>query len=207
MGMDNPNENQTGAQGPETETGKAPAVAEAQTGTAGGDLESVMARADVQAQVQAIADRRVQQAIETAKRKWENEQTAQASEAAKLAKMTEAEKAQYQFQKDKAEFERQKAEFDHKQLQLETARQMTAAGLPDLSAYVTGRDAEATAANIPAVTQALSVWEKARMNAAMRGTVPTEGQPADKIPVSSLKGKSEAEINKLWHEGRIDMTR
>lgn len=207
MDMDNPNENQTGAQGPETETGKAPAGTEAQTNTNGSDLEALMARADVQARVQAIADRRVQQAIETAKRKWENEQTAQASEAAKLAKMTEAEKAQYQFQKDKAEFERQKAEFDHKQLQLETARQMTAAGLPDLSAYVTGRDAEATAANISAVTQALSVWEKARMNAAMRGTVPTEGQPADKIPVSSLKGKSAAEINKLWHEGRIDMTR
>lgn len=206
--MDNPNENQNPAQNPTPapET-TAPAGAEAQTNTNGSDLEALMARADVQARVQAIADRRVQQAIETAKRKWENEQTAQASEAAKLAKMTEAEKAQYQFQKDKAEFERQKAEFDHKQLQLETARQMTAAGLPDLSAYVTGKDAEATAANISAVTQALSTWEKARMNAAMRGTVPTEGQPADKIPVSSLKGKSTAEINKLWHEGRIDMTR
>lgn len=122
--------------------------------------------------LQSYADKRVTQGIQTAKAKWEADKEAEQTEAGKLAKMTEAEKAAYEFAKQKAAFEAEKAKFQHEQLVLETAKQLTKAGLPDLAQFVTGANAEETAANIAAVTAVLGTWKQAALNDALRGTPP-----------------------------------
>ena len=122
--------------------------------------------------LQSYADKRVTQGIATAKARWEAEQAEAQTEAGKLAKMTEAEKAAYELQKQKAAFEAEKAKFAHEQLVLETAKQLTKAGLPDLAQFVTGANAEETAANIQAVAAVLGTWKQAALNDALRGTPP-----------------------------------
>lgn len=122
--------------------------------------------------LQSYSDKRVTQGIATAKARWEAEQAEAQTEAGKLAKMTEAEKAKYELDKQRAAFEQEKAKFQHEQLVLETAKQLTKAGLPDLAQYVTGANAEETAANIAAVTAVLGAWKQAALNDALRGTPP-----------------------------------
>lgn len=169
------------------------------------DLEAVKAAGGMQKYIQSQADSRATKAINTAKQNWQKEQEELRDEATRLAKMSEAEKAKYQFEKDKAAFEEERTKFFHDQLVLETAKQMTAAGLPDLSEYVTGKDADTTKANLNRVTDILSVWKQEQVNGMMRGTPPKDVKPG-KVPLTreQLKGMSAAEINEAWANGLID---
>ena len=168
------------------------------------DLKAVKAAGGMSKYIQSQADARATKAITTARASWEREQAEAQDEASRLAKMTEAERARYNFEKDKTAFEREREQFRHEQLVLETAKQMTAAGLPDLSAYVTGDSAEATKANIDAVTDILSAWKQEQLNTVMRGKAPKEMQPGRMLSKEDIKDMSAAEINKAWQEGLID---
>lgn len=173
---------------------------------AGVDIEAVKAAGGMAKFIQSQADSRVTKAVQTARTKWEAEQTAAQDEATRLAKMTENERMKYQLEKDRKAFDEERARFHHEQLVVETAKQMMAAGMPDLSAYVTGRDAETTKANLEAVSNILSAWKQDQINGVMRGTPPKDVNVTGKTPLTreQIKSMSREEINQAWKDGLID---
>ena len=170
-------------------------------------VDAILKDPTVNAEVMSRRDRSVTQALQTARTKWNAEAQkkadAAADEATRLAAMSEAERERYQFQKDKEAFEKQKAEFSRKSLVLETSRQMLDAGLPDLANYVTGKDAEETAANIASVTEILSAWKAAQLNEVMRGKAPKEMRAKKTYTREDLKHMSPAEINEAYEAGLL----
>lgn len=170
-------------------------------------VEAILDDPTVKAEMLSRRDRSVTQALNTARTKWEAEAKAKADEmadeATRLANMTAAEKERYQFQKEKEAFEAQKHEFEHKNLVLETSKQMLGAGLPDLADYVTGKDATETANNIAKVTEIIGAWKAEQLNAAMRGTTPKDMTPSKTYSREDLKGMTAEQINKLWDAGAL----
>lgn len=173
---------------------------------AGVDIEAVKAAGGMAKFIQSQADSRVTKAVQTARTKWEAEQTAAQDEATRLAKMSENERMKYELEKDRKAFDEERAKFHHEQLVVETAKQMMAAGMPDLSAYVTGRDAETTKANLEAVSGILSAWKQEQINGVMRGTPPKDVNVSGKTPLTreQIKHMSREEINQAWKDGLID---
>lgn len=192
------------------ETPETPAETDFAALLEGVDLNKLLEFDSVKKIVQAQSDRRVTQAIQTARQKWETEQAQAQTEAEKLKKMTAEQQEKYKLDQEKAAFEKERAAFQHAQLVVETQKQLLAAGLPDLAEYITGTTAEETTANIAKIADALGAWKSSQLTAAMRGTVPHDTNPqtqSGKIPASSLKGKSAAEINALYDAGKIDFTK
>lgn len=170
------------------------------------NLEDFLKRDDVQKEIQKVADKRVTQALATAKAKWEADAEHEKTEAEKLSKMTETQKEQYQFKKEKEEFEKTKREFERKSLILETAKQMNSAGLPDLADFITGKDAEETAENIKKVTDILGVWKQNALNDALRGGEQKDTNKTHKSYTrEDIKKMSRKEINEAWAKGLINL--
>ena len=172
----------------------------------GVDIEAVNAAGGMAKYIQSQADSRVTKAVQTARMKWEAEQTAAQDEATRLAKMTENERIKYQLEKDRRALEEEKAQFNRERLMVETAKQMVAGGLPDLSAFVTGKDADTTKNNLEAVSGILSAWKQEQINGAMRGTPPKDVNVQGKTPLTreQIKRMSREEINQAWNDGLID---
>ena len=173
----------------------------------GVDLEKLLEYDGVKQLVQAQSDRRVTQALATAKTKWEAAKEAEKTEAKKLEKMTKEEQARYQLEQEKADLEAQKAKFAHDQLVVETQKQMIAAGLPDLAAYITGNTAEETTANLAAVTKLLGTWKAEQLNRAMRGKAPKDTNPSNDTSFytkEQISKMTPAEMAKAYREGKID---
>ncbi|WP_422406953.1 MULTISPECIES: DUF4355 domain-containing protein [Gammaproteobacteria] len=122
-----------------------------------------MTQDDLQKLLQQEGDKRVSSAIQKQKEKWEAEYKekleVEKSEAEKLAKMSEAEKLQAQFNQEKTQFENEKKQFLKEKLELETIKQLSALELPvEFSTFVLGNDAEVTKQNIDSFA---SQWQKA----------------------------------------------
>lgn len=171
------------------------------------DLDKLFETDEVKKRVQSISDKRVTEALRTAKENWQKELEDMKDEAKKLQRMTKEEKDRYEFEKQKADFEKQKADFEHGQLQLQTAKQLLEAGLPDLSAYITAKDAETTAENIKTLAQALGEWKQALINDNLAGTAPKDPTPQRTITRDQLKTMTPQEINEAYNNGLIDLTK
>lgn len=173
----------------------------------GVDMNALFENEAVKAHLNKVADSRVTKALQTARTKWEQEQNENLSEAEKLAKMTEAQREKYQFDKDRAAFDAERAKFEHDKLAVAVSKQLTQAGLPDLSEYITGKDAETTNANIAALTQTLGEWKKTIVADTMKGgTPPKDVAPAAKLTKEQIQKMTPAEINAAWDKGLIDTT-
>lgn len=102
---------------------------------------------------QGELDRRVESALKTAKEKWQTEYDAklqnEKDEAARLAKLSEKERAEEQFKREKESFNAERSKFAAERLKFECARQLNEEGLPaSFSPWLTGKDAEETKTNI-----------------------------------------------------------
>ena len=142
---------------------------------------------ELDAKVQAEADRRVSQALETAKAKWQKEQeeliAKEKDEAAKLAKMTEAERAKAQIEKDRKALEEERAEFQRSRLELETVKQLADKDLPtDFAVFLMGSDAEETAENLKTFKEAFdkAVEEAVKVRLSGRGPKANQTEVAKK---------------------------
>ncbi|MGH0775285.1 DUF4355 domain-containing protein [Bacillus mobilis] len=118
---------------------------------------------ELQKLLQQEGDKRVSSAISKQKEKWEAEYKTklevEKTEAEKLAKMSEAEKLQVQFNKEKEEFENERKQFLREKLELETVKQLSALDLPvGFSRFILGADAETTKSNIDSFS---SLWQQA----------------------------------------------
>lgn len=90
-----------------------------------------------------------------------NKQLSEMTEAQKLAQMDEKQKAEYQAQKEREAFEEEKKaffaerdSFNKAQYKLEIQRQLSEAGLPDISDTLVGMEAEQVKAQIDTMKQA-----------------------------------------------------
>lgn len=132
---------------------------------------------------QADVDRRVQEALKTAKSKWKGEMDVKLEEAksegARLAKLSAEERQREEANAEREKFEREKAEFEQKSLIAEAVKQLGEKELPvELSQMVAGKSAEEAQANIKTLEE---VWSKAvekAVNARLRSKAPNVGDRA-----------------------------
>lgn len=131
---------------------------------------------------QAEFDRRVQRAIETAvskaKESWQAMTDSKVSEAEKLAKMTAAEKAQYQEQQRLKDLEAREAAIAKRELMATAKVTLADKGLPgELADILDYTDAEACSKSIEAVEKAINAGVEAGIKTRLKGTAPMKKAP------------------------------
>lgn len=119
---------------------------------------------------QAEFERRVTEALATARAKWEQSQAEEQDEAAKLSKMTAAQRERYQLDKDKAAFAQQQAQFAAQQMEVSVGAELQKRDLDaSFARYLSGKTAEESKANIDKFEQAFRSAVQAGVKTALRG--------------------------------------
>lgn len=131
---------------------------------------------------QAEFDRRVQRAIETAvskaKESWQAMTDSKVSEAEKLAKMTAAEKAQYQEQQRLKDLDAREAAIAKRELMATAKITLADKGLPgELADILDYTDAESCSKSIEAVEKAINAGVEAGIKTRLKGTDPMKKAP------------------------------
>ena len=154
---------------------------------------------------QSEFDRRVQKAVTTAvtkaQEKWTALQDEKLSEAEKLAKMTQAERADYMAKKREKDLADREAAITRRELQAEAKNTLTGKGLPlELADVLVYTDADACNASIEAVEKAFSAAVQAAVNERLKG-----GEAPIKAPEAKhaytrdeIARMTPAEINANW---------
>ncbi|NYE07289.1 hypothetical protein F4694_004074 [Bacillus niacini] len=174
------NANQQGQQGTE----------EAQT-----NEQVTVSREELQKMIDSSADKRVTQALRTAREKWEAEVTEkiqkERTEAEKLAKMTEAERLQLEFDKQKQAFEDERKSFLREKLELQTVKTLQSEELPaEFSEFVMSDSAEQISENIKLFKEQ---WQKAIEKAVderLKGSTPKSANTS-----ATIKAEDFAKMN------------
>lgn len=117
---------------------------------------------EVAKMIQSQADKRVTEALKTAKGKWEeeykNQLAKEKAEAERLAQMTAEERQKEEFARiqkeidiERAEFQKQREDFEKEKLMLQTVKQLSEKGIPaNFADFLVTGNAEQTAANLAA---------------------------------------------------------
>lgn len=154
---------------------------------------------EVMKMIQSQADKRVTDALKTAKDKWKAEYeenlAKEKAEAERLAKLSAEERQKEELKKiqegidiERAEFEQQRAEFRRERMMLDTVKQLSANGMPtDFADFLVGKTEEATAKNLEAFTE--------KWNANLQAGI-------EKHVENRLRGK-EPQATNTNHEGRM----
>lgn len=135
---------------------------------------------------QAEFDRRMTKGLATARANWEKAQADEKNEAAKLARMTAAERERYQLDKDRKAFAEEQAKFAAEQMKVSVGAELQKRGLDaGFARYLAGKTAEESKANIDEFEQAFRSAVQAGVNTALRG----KGAPRE----AAQSGQSYAE--------------
>lgn len=118
-------------------------------------------------QLQSESDKRVTEALKTAKAKWESDYKdklkKEKDEAARLAKMSAEDRAKEEFEKQKQDFEEERKQFERDRLELQVKKNLNEQGLNEsFSSFLIGEDADSSLANIKSFKGA---WDKALSDA------------------------------------------
>lgn len=128
---------------------------------------------------QAEFDRRVQKALETQRSKLEVLFDEKATEAEKLAKMTEKEKAQYLQQKKEKEMADREAAITRRELAAEAKNTLAEKKLPvSLAEVLNYSDADACKQSIEAVEKAFKEAVEASVEERLKGDKPLKKAPS-----------------------------
>lgn len=163
--------------------------------------QEAFTKEEFEKQLQSQTDKRVTEALKTAKDKWMEEFSEKTSEAEKLAGLTAEERARVEFQKEKDAWEQEKTSFEAEKLKLEATKILSAEGLPiSFVDYVATGNAEQITENIKVFKEA---WETALGEA-------VTGKLKGKAPSSGLQNKdivnmTKAEFGKLPYKERSKM--
>lgn len=158
---------------------------------------------ELQKLIQSESDKRVTQAMESSRAKWEKEYQEklekEKSEAEKLAKMTADERAKAKFEKEKQEFEEERIKFQRDQLELETVKELGKQGLDvEFSSFLMGENAESTNKNIKLFKEKFDSAVEKAVTERLKGKTPKTTDKDTTISVDKLKGMSIDEINANW---------
>lgn len=145
---------------------------------------------------QAELDSIIEKRLGKEKAKWEKKVKEEADEAARMAKMSEAEKQEALFIKRVQEFEEREAAFNEAQAALqrekmlnETNKQLSERGLPlNFAEHIMADTAENTLANIDAFEKEWQAAINKAVDSKLRGSTPTS-------PVSKSKPKDVAKMS------------
>ena len=139
------------------------------------------------------------------------------SEAQKLAQMNEQQKAEYQAQKEREAFEEERKAFyaerdafNKQMYKLEIQKQLSEAGLPDISDTLVGMEAEAVKAQIDTMKQAFdkqvnsSIENRIKSSASTPVTPQVEAKPLTLDDINAMTPtqfkQNKAEIEKVLME-------
>ena len=139
---------------------------------------------ELQAMLQKETDKRVTQALATAKTKWDAEfgekLETEKKEAARLAKLTAEQREKELFEKQKSDFAKQQAEFQRSQMLNSAMIEMQKESLPvQFAEYLLDDTAEDVAANIASFKKD---WQEALQKAVddrLKGSTPKNGSKAE----------------------------
>jgi hypothetical protein len=145
---------------------------------------------------QSELDSIIEKRLGKEKAKWEKKVKEEADEAARMAKMSEAEKQEALFTKCVQEFEEREAAFNEAQAALqrekmlnETNKQLSERGLPlNFAEHIMADTAENTLANIDAFEKEWQAAINKAVDSKLRGSTPTS-------PVSKSKPKDVAKMS------------
>jgi len=138
-------------------------------------FEEILSNKDYQAEF----DRRVQKALETQRSKLEVLFDEKATEAEKLAKMTEKEKAQYLQQKKEKEMADREAAITKRELAAEAKNTLAEKKLPvSLAEVLNYSNADACKQSIEAVEKAFKEAVKASVEERLKGDKPPKKAPS-----------------------------
>lgn len=159
---------------------------------------------ELQKLIQSESDKRVTQAMESSRTKWEKEYQEklekEKSEAEKLAKMSADERAKAKFEKEKQKLEEERAKFQKDQLELETIKELSKIGLDsEFSSFLMGESAETTNENIKLFKEKFDECVEKTVQERLKGKTPRSGDNSKKsLTVDGLKEMSMSEINANW---------
>lgn len=166
--------------------------------------EEKFTKEEVDKLIQSSTDKRVSEALNTAKGKWEQEYQqkleAEKSQAEKLAKMSESERMQLEFDKEKQTFEEERKQFLREKLELQTVKELSSLGLPtDFSGYVMADTADEIKENIHVFQ---SQWQSAIAKAVdekLQGKTPNIANKSNSITVTK------EEFDKMTYQEKMEI--
>ena len=139
---------------------------------------------------QSAFDRKVSQALATAKKKWEQQNRDDLDEADKLSTMNETQRKEYQLNKDRAALEAERAAFVRQRLQVSVGAELQKRGLSaDFAPYLTGEDSESSQAAIDTFE---GLW-KTSLAAAVNDRMRSDTPPKDPKPAVDYSKMSDEE--------------
>jgi Domain of unknown function (DUF4355) len=159
---------------------------------------------EVDKMLQVEADKRVSQAIATAKAKWETEFKTkldqEKEEAQRLSKLNEEERMQAELNKQKQIFEDERKQFLRERKEHETTIELSKLGLPILFAkYLIDESDEVTNANIKKLQEEFQKSIEEEVNKRLQGTTPkgatkTDGSTITKEQFNKMSITEKAEL-------------
>lgn len=163
-----------------------------------GQAEKTYTQAELDAAIQAEADRRVSQAL--AKQQKKNE--AKLKEAEKLAQMNEQEKYEYQLQQREAAIAEKERELALSENKNEASKILAEKGLSlTLVDFVVAEDAETMAANIKTLETAFNNSVKAEVEKRLASKSPKQNLPLDRaVTQDDFKKMSTVDLMRLKAE-------
>ena len=128
---------------------------------------------------QSAHDKKVAQALTTAKKKWEQQHLDDLDEATKLEKMNETQRKEYRLNKDRAALDAERAKFARHQLQVSVGAELQKRGLSaDFARYLTGEDSDTSQAAIDTFEGLWNASLATAVNGRMRANPPKDPNPA-----------------------------
>ncbi len=148
---------------------------------------------------QAACDRKVSQALATARANWEREKAA-ALEEARAGYLADAEAAAAErLAGERAELEAERRGFEARLRQVEVARALQERGLDARFApYLTGADEAESAGRVETFARLFQEALAQAVSSRMRGGAPRAMEQPPALSRESLHGMSRQEINRQW---------
>lgn len=155
---------------------------------------------ELNAKLQAEADRRVTKALQTAKEKWEQEQAVKIEQEKELAKLSEEEKAKKQLDMERQSLEKERLEFKKIKLELETTKILDERKLPTKFAkYLIADDNEQTLANINEFQENWQQAIQSEIESRLKGKTP------QKNGETGVAGVTKEQFKKMGYTQRLEL--
>ncbi|MCT4379983.1 DUF4355 domain-containing protein [Leuconostoc pseudomesenteroides] len=147
-------------------------------------------------------DKRIANALQTAKAKWDEEKQTEISNAEKLAKMSAAERKEAEDKAKQETLDKREKELNMREYRYEAKHQLEENGLPDSFVdMVLSEDAETTKNNIGAIKAEFDKAVEAAVNEKLKGNNPKAGGRTGALTKSEiLKVADTVERQKLIAE-------
>lgn len=149
-------------------------------GEGGEGSEKTYTQAELDKMLQSETDKRVTEALKTAKEKWSKEYDEklenEKKEAERLAKLSAAEREKDKFDKERKAFEAERAQFERDRLEMQVAKELTNEGLDaEFASILMGADADSSMENIKVFKASFDKAVEAAVKARLAGRTPDSG--------------------------------